>query len=399
MEIKIEKLKDSKIKLIIEIPAKDMSDFFKQTFEKLAASVKISGFRPGKAPRKIVEENIGVARILSESLDAAIQSTYYDALAKEKIMPISSPNVSISKYPNYGLGDEVTDPMVYEAEVEVMPELVLGDFSKIKIKLPEKKTPKKEDIEKVLEYFQKQKSSFKEVDREAKKGDRVEVSFEGYLNRVKMDNMCSKNHPLILGEGSMIPGFEEHIEGMKKAEKKKFSIKFPKDYHAKELAGKDAEFEIEVLDIKEIELPKMDDEFAKAFGHDKIADLNEAVKENLQKEMDQQNKNEIENAAFDKVIPLLKSEIPTSLIDREADRMLGDMQHQLQSQGINFEIYLKSLKKSIDDIKKDFRPQAEKNVKIGLILSKVIDDLKLDRNSQESAKKAIDHIIKTVTKE
>lgn len=399
MEVKVEKLKDSKIKLIIEISPSEMAKFFKETFDKLSSGVKISGFRPGKAPRAIVESNIGVARILSESLDLAIQSTYYKALDKEAISAISMPNVSIDKYPNYGIGEEVTEPMVYSAELEVMPEIKLGDYSKLKIEKTEKQSPKKEDVDKVLSYFQKQKATFASVDRGAKKGDKIEVDFEGYLKKVKIDKMCSKNHPLVLGEGSLIPGFEEELIGMKKGEKKNFKITFPKDYHAKDMAGKEAEFDVEIIDIKEVNLPQLNDDFAKEFGHDKYGDLEKAIKENLFKEMEQQYNVELESKVLEKVLPLLESNIPQSLVERETERMMGDMEQQLKNQGASFDIYLKSIKKTSEEFKKDLQPQALKNVKIGLILSKVIDELKLDRNDHASAKKAIDHLVASLTKE
>lgn len=393
MEEKVEKLGKGKNKLTITVPAEKMAGYFARSLEKLSQNVKIAGFRPGKAPRMILEENIGKARILAEALDLAVSETYFEAITKEKIAPISSPNVSISKYPNYGQGEEVTEGMVYEAEVESMPEIELADYSNLKLDKIEKKAPSKEDVSKVLGYFQKQRAAFNNVDRPAKKGDRVEINFEGTLKKVRIDQMCSKNHPLVVGEGNMIPGFEDQIVGMKKGEKKTFKIKFPKDYHAKEYAGKEAEFEIELLDIKEIKLPDLDNEFAKGFGHDTISQLEKAVEANIAKEMEMEYQNAVESQAIEKVLPLLKAEVPESLVARETDRMVGDMEKQLQAQGISMDVYLKGIKKDIAELKQGFEKQAEKNVKIGLLLSKLIDDLGLDRNKPESAKKAVEHLI------
>ena len=210
--------------------------------------------------------------------------------------------------------------------------------------------------------------------------------------------MCSKNHPLVLGEGNMIPGFEEQIIGMKKGEKKDFKITFPKDYHSKEYAGKEAEFNVELVDLKEVKLPELNDEFAKKFGHKNMSELKKAIEKNLNQEMEEEGKRVLESEVMDKVLPLLKAEVPDSLILNETERMLHQYSEQLSRQGINFEMYLGSIKKTREQVLAEMKPQAEKNVKVGILLGKIIEENKWDAKDPKSGEKAISYLVNKLTK-
>lgn len=399
MKVTKSELKKTKVKLVIKLEPDEMVPYFLASFEKVAPTVKLDGFRPGKAPRKLVEEAAGVSRIMSEALDEAVSHSYYHAVQQEKMIPVSSPKIVINKYPTYGLTkDEVKGEFEFEVEIDVLPEVTLGDFSKLRIEKGEPKKVKKEDVEKVLAHFRKQSATLEDSAKPAEKGDRVELNFEGFLKKVRIDAMCSKNHPLILGEGSLIPGFEENILGMKKDEKKEFKIKFPADYHSKEFAGKEAEFKIELLDVKKVVLPELDQKFAEKFGHKGMDELKKAIEENLEKEMKESFELELENKAVEKVLPLLKAEIPESLVKKETERMVGDYAAQLTARGLNFEKYLEGMKKTKEDFEKDMYPQAEKNVRVGLLLGKIIDKENIDHHDQNAAKKAIKYLVSELTK-
>lgn len=399
MEIKVEKLKQGKVKLVITLEPSEMIKHFNHAFEHIAPTVKLSGFRPGKAPKKLIESTVGISRILSESLDMAINEGYLKALKENKLSPVSSPSIKINEYPNYGeTAEEIGNPLEFEMEVAVFPDVTLGDYSKLKIDKPSKEEVKKEDIDKILDNLQKQKATFTEIDREAKNGDWAEVSFEGSLKGVRIDSMCSKNHPIVLGENSLIPGFEEQIVGMKKGEKKTFKIKFPKDYHAKEYAGKEAEFAVEITNLKEVKLPPVDDAFAADFGQKSADELIEAIEKNLALELDKKYQDELEGKVLDKILPLVKTEIADAMIDQEVGRIFTGYQEQLKKMNMDFDTYLKSIKKTAEEIQKEMRPTAEKNIKIGLMLGKIIEELKLDRDNPESGKKAVEYLVKTLTK-
>ena len=399
MEAKVEKLGGSKLKLTISVSAKEMAGYFNQSYQKIVPTIKLDGFRPGNAPRKLIESAAGISRILSEGLDLAVSENYFNALKDNNISPLTSPNIVINSYPNYGsTAEEVKEDFEFEAEVETMPEAKLGDWKKLKkIKKEKPEAAKKEDADKVLSHFQKQSATMNEVDRAAEKGDHVDLSFEGFLKHVRIDQMCSKNHPLILGEGSLIPGFEDEVVGMKKGEKKEFEIKFPADYHSKEYAGKNATFKIELNNLREVKLPELDAAFAEKFGHKNLPDLKKAIEENLNKELEENARHKLEESIVDLVVPLLKVEVPEVLVEREIERLIGQYSAQLAGQGLNFDRYLESVKKTRDDMKKDMHPQAEKNVKVGIMLGKIIEQEGWDQGNQEAGKKAIDYLIKELT--
>ena len=399
MDAKIEKLKNAKIKLKITVTPKEMVKYFNNAYEKIAPTIKLDGFRPGKAPRQLTEETIGITRLLSEALDQAVQESYFKALSENMITPVNQPNIVINKYPKYGENEEtIASDFEFEAEVEILPEVVLGDYSKLKIDAGKKEEVKKDDVEKILAHLQKQRSNFEEIDRPATKGDLAEISFEGSLKNVRIDAMCSKNHPVVLGESSLIPGFEDEIIGMKKGEEKTFKIKFPKDYHSKEYAGKEAEFKVSVNELKKVILPEINDEFAAGFGQKDVAELKKSVEKNLEKELEEKYEHELEAKAIEKVLPLLKVEVPASLVEREIDRMIHDFTHQLEHQGLNFEAYLSSIKKTNEEMRKDMGVQAEKNVKVGLLLGKIIQEQKMDHNAEDSGRKAIKYLVDSLTK-
>lgn len=399
MEVKVEKLSKGKIKFVFVLEPKEMVSYFNKSYNKIAPTIKLSGFRPGKAPRKLIEGAAGMSRLLSEGLDLAVSDSYTKAVTENKIIPITSPNIVINKYPNYGnTVEEVKGNFEFDAELEALPEVELKDYSKVSVKKGEPKKAKKEDVDKVLEHFRKQNATFSASQEPAKKGDRVEVSFEGFLKNVRIDQMCSKNHPLILGEGSLIPGFEEEIVGQKKGDKKEFKITFPKDYHSKDYAGKEAVFKIEINDVQEMKLPDIDDKFAERFGHKDMALLTAAIEKNLNEELNAEYQREIESKVIDGILPFLKVEIPETLVDREAERMLADFGGQLHSQGMNFERYLESIKKTKDELKKDMLPNAEKNVKVGLLLGKIIEENKWDQHSDNAGKKAMDYLMNKIVK-
>lgn len=399
MEVKVENLGECKKKIIIKVPAKEMAGFFISAYKKVAPTVKIDGFRTGKAPRKLVEATAGVARLLSEGLDSAVSDSYFKAISDKKIIPIGQPNIAINKYPSYGhTVEEIKGDLEFEAEIEILPEFDMPDISKLKVTRPKKEEAKKEDIEKVLAHFKKQSAVLTEVERPAKLGDQAEISYEGFLKHVKMDSMCSKNHPLVLGENTLIPGFEENIVGLKKGDKKDFKIKFPKDYHAKEFAGKEAEFKVEVLAIREVKMPELNDSFAEKFGHKNVAELEEAVKKHLNQELDEKYSQEVDALVIEKVLPLVKIVLPKGLVDQEVVRMIEDFGKQVTARGLNFDQYLESTKKTKEDLAKEMRPQAEKNVKVGLLLGKIIEGKKWDHHEQSAGRKAIDYLVEKIAK-
>lgn len=392
METKIEKLPKSRISITVTVPGKDIEPYFDQAIDKLGKSVEIKGFRAGKAPKNLLVERIGDSRIVTQALEYVLPETYTKATVENKVSPISSPEIKIEKYPVFGNSDE---NLVYKAEVDVFPDVKLGDYKKIKIKKKdyEQKEIKDEDVEKVIDYLRKQRAKFDKVDRGAKFGDRVEIDFNGSIDGVEQEGMVSKNHPLILGDKTLIPGFEEKIEGLKSGEEKVFDITFPKDYHSKDFAGKKSQFKVKVNAVEEMELPEIDSSFVEKLGHKTTEDLKKSIKENLVEEEKNNKRNLLEGEVIAQAVKLLDSEIPQSFVDNELERMIEDTKQRVVYQGLEFETYLSYLKKTEEELKQEMMPHAEQSVRIGLMIGEIIKKEGIDAKDKEAPKKAVEKLV------
>ncbi|MFO0780830.1 MAG: trigger factor [Candidatus Gracilibacteria bacterium] len=218
MKVTVEKLPKSEVKLTIEVPAERLEKYMEKAAEQISMHFKIPGFRPGHVPLDVLKQHVNEEGIEAHMLDIALPETYTEAVMKEKLQVVSRPKVEI----------KTKSPLVYEAVVAVFPEVSVSGYEKISVK---KETPKVEakDVDEVLAGIQKRHTTYKDVEREAKKGDRVEVDFDGFDDGgAPLDNTSSKNHPLVIGDNSLIPGFEDELVGMKKEEKKSFQITFQK---------------------------------------------------------------------------------------------------------------------------------------------------------------------------
>lgn len=401
MDIKLNKLPKSQIKLEISVPALTLQGHVDYVLEKYSKDVEIKGFRKGKAPKIMTIDKIGLGHIQQESLDRAIQDAYLQAITKNKLHPITQPAVTIKKFAVNPDGS-VSNDFEFDLVVDLMPEIKFGDYKKIRITdrkiLNPDTTVTELEVEKVIEHLQKQKSQMKEVSRNAKDKDWVEISFDGKINKVSQEKLASKHHPLIVGSNAMVPGFEEKIIGMKAGEIKEFSLTFPKDYHSKEFASKKATFKLELHKIQEIILPEINDSFAGGYGHSTATSLKSAIKKQLEEEKKEATKQKLESAILEKARKLLKVDLPPGLIHQEVDRIIKRHRESVEKQGISFERYLDSIKKTTDDLHKEFEPQALANIEVGLILGEVIKAEKLDPQSKEAPKKAMEKLVEYAIK-
>ncbi len=387
MEAKIEKLPDSKVKITIIVEAKKIEGYFQEALEKLNNQVEIKGFRKGKAPKMMILDKVGQARYNSEALNLAMPKFYIEALKSNNIIPISQPAISVDQFAE---GKDFK----FTAEVDILPKVELGDYKKIKIKYQKPKIEAKpEEVEKVLKRLQYQAAKYLDKSGGAEQGDRIEIEFEGKIKRVKSDKHSSKNFPLVLGEKIMMPGFEEKLLGMKKGEEKEFKLN---------VKGDDVDFLVKMLDIKKVQLPKIDDQFVSKFGRKSVLDLKNAIAQGIIQEKEMKDKQDLEIKLFDELLKVAKMEVPQSLVDQEISRKIQSLQAQM---GPGFPEILKKSNKTITDIQKDMRPSAERSVKIGLILGEVSKDLNLidkkpktQQEQQEIIKKTIDQLIEIIVK-
>lgn len=377
MEIKKEKLPNSRVKLTVSISPIAMGEYFASALERLAASLTLPGFRPGKIPLSLVEQKIGQEKINQEVLEIALPLTYQEAIKKEKLIPLEGPKVNIKEF---GKGQA----LIFEAEVDILPEVKLGDYRRLEIQNP---TPeiriKDQEIEAVLKQLQRQTANLKPKEGRAKKGDWLLIDFESFLGDKPVDKGSSKNHPLVLGQGQFVPEFEEKLEGMEKGKEKKFSLKFPSKFHNKELQGKEISFKVKLNELKEIELPEISDHWAQKLGQKNLKNLKESIKKSLEREGERKKEEEFKQKIIKKITEESSCELPESLVNQELRRIVQNVALQVQSQGLSFEQYLKNIKKTEEDLIKDLRPQAEKNVKTSLILEEIRKAEKIEVSEKE----------------
>lgn len=365
----------SRIKLEIAVAKSDFNDYKKKALERLKADVEVSGFRKGKAPDKMVIEKLGETRIESEALDMVVRESTFLVMAKENIIPIESPKVAIKQFAK-------DKDLIYTVEVSVLPQVKLGDYKNIKIK-KETAQVEKAEVDKAIEDLRKRMATPVEKKEGLQKGDWAEIDFVGSIKGAKLDKLSSQKMPLIVGEIKFIPGFEEKLMGMKKGEKKEFELVLPKDGVDDGLKGQIVKFKIKLNELKGIQLPELNQEFAQKLGAGSIDDLRKRMEGMIknQKQLEIENKYKIR--LVNQVAAKTKIEIPESLVNQEKERLIGEFSRQLSMSGMTIEQFLTNQKKSKDQLDKDFIIQAEKNVRIGLTLSEISRAEKIEATAAE----------------
>ena len=263
----------------------------------------------------------------------------------------------------------------------------LANYKGLKIKRNKLKV-EKEEVDKSLDYLRQSRAKIVTVNKPAKKGDRVEIDFEFRSGGVKIEDGASKNHPLILGDGRFLPGFEKELEGMERNQEKEFSLKAPANWPDKRIADKNLDFKVKMNLVQEREIPELNDEFAKSLGHFESLDaLKKNIEQGLFEEKEIKENQRIRIELIEKVAQESKMEIPFSLIEQELERMLAEFKYSINSLGLDFDKYLKEINKTFEEIKKDWRGQAEKRVKIALCLRAIADKENIEVSDEEIAER------------
>lgn len=371
MKTEVKKIERGQAELTVELTVEEYQPFLEQAAKKISENLKIPGFRPGKAGFGIVKQKVGEAEIWQEALEPAVQKTFIKALDEQKLITVGSPNIDVVK-----LAPE--NPVIYKATVSLLPEVELGDYSKIEIKSKPVEV-KNEEVKKALTNLQKMRAKESLVDRAAKKGDKIDFDFETFMDKVPIENGKNEKFQLVIGEGNFIPGFEDNLVGLKKDDAKEFDLEFPKNYHQKNLAGRLADFKVKINAVYQMELPELNDEFAKNLGPFKsIKDLEDKIKENISQDAKLKEDHRLEEEMLDKLIEQSKfSDIPDILVDSEAKKMIHELEHNLADQGLDFNDYLNHIKKTREELLLDFTPQAIKRIKSALIIRQVGEQEKI----------------------
>lgn len=361
MKVSVSPVKGLNQEITITVPNKDIQPQVDKKLQDTASQVRLPGFRPGKVPLKVVKQRFGLA-VRQEVIGEVMNKTYFEAIQKEHLKPAGMPELEIVAG-NDGEG------LQYKAKFEVMPELEIKGLDKINV---ERTTAEvvDTDLDNMLETLCKQHVNWKVIKRSAKSEDRVKIDFDGCMDGKPFDGGKAENFELVLGSNSMIPGFEKAIEGMKASDEKTLKVKFPKDYHVKELADKPVEFKVTVKEVCEPELPKLDAEFAKKFNVDSLAKLKKEIRNNMERELEFNLKSKVKNQVMDGLLEHNKTDVPSAMLKTEIDNL---RQQAIDRMGANGKKGQK-----IPDLPDElFKEQASRRVNLGLLMAKVIEDSKM----------------------
>ena len=360
----IEKLDHNRVKLTISVDADTFGAAVQQAYLKTRQRYKIQGFRPGKAPRKIIENLCGEDVFYADAFEFCWGDAYDDAIEENGLLPVDQPEISIESM-------SLKDGMTYTAEVQLKPEVTLGEYKGMEIEKPDYSV-KEEDVDARINEEREKNARFLDVDRAAENGDRVLIDYSGSVGGEKFEGGTAEEQTLVLGSNTFIPGFEEQIVGMKQGEEKDISVRFPDDYHAEELAGKDAVFAVKLHSVQLKELPALDDEFAKDVSDfDTLDEYKADIRKSMKEQADKNEKTAIENIAIQQACENATVEIPECMIKRQADWMLDDFRYRLQMSGISFDDYCNYLGTTPDQMREQYRPEAEARVKMQLVIEKI----------------------------
>lgn len=382
MKINLEKEPNNVVKLNIEIPAKTAVDEYNKAVRKVSEYVNIPGFRKGKAPRNLVEQHVGVDRIKHEALEKLLPAAFKEAIIQNKLDVISQPQVESYDF-------EVGKDLKVIATVELRPEVKLGEYKNMTVKVEEFSNPE-DAFDKSLEGLLQRNAVFNlVVDRKSKNTDLVVMDFDGSVNGEKIQGGAAENYSLDLANSNFIPGFAEQLVGHKIGEEFDIKVEFPKEYHDKKLAGQPAIFKINLKEIKEKVLPELNDEFAQKVGNFKNVDeLKADIQTFLDATKQKEDKKNADNAIFEKVLGSVKIDIQESMIEREAQSLLEEYKQRLAAQGYKWEEAIKAQGET--ELMKDLNNEALLRIKNSLVIDKIaqeenikVDHEDLDRKIKE----------------
>ena len=368
MELKnTEKQEHSVVALTIEITKAEFEAAKDKAFKKTGKNITVPGFRKGHAPRKMIEKLYGEGVFFEEAFNIIYPEAMEMAVEKSGIKPVGRADVDLDDPAEEG-------GLTIIAKVPVEPEVELGEYKGIEV---EKETVKvlAADVKAELNRLAQRNARTETVDRKAKKNDTVDIDFEGFVDGVAFEGGKAEHHALTLGSGSFIPGFEDQLIGCKAGDEKDVTVTFPEDYHAKELAGKEAVFKCKVHKVEETILPDLDDEFAKDVSEtcETLDDLKKEISDRLKKERQEAADHAFEEKVLDAVIANLKADIPQGMIEGQIDSIVQDFRYRVQMQGMTLEQYLTMTGTEMGAFRAMFQAQAERQVKIRLALEKVAE--------------------------
>lgn len=366
MATTFEKLTSNKVKLGFVVAPEKFEEGIKTAYNKMKGRIQIPGFRKGKAPMKVIENFYGKEVFYEDAFDAIFPEIYQEALKEHDVQVVDRPELNVEQI---GRGKELK----FTVEVFVRPDVELGEYKNLGIvKTVDEVTD--DDVMAEIERARDRASRWVEIsDRPAKLDDQVNIDYAGFDGDVQFDGGTAEKHDLILGSGSFIPGFEEQLVGKSVGEECDVNVTFPEDYHAKELAGKPVVFKVRINDIREKEVPALDDDFVKEASEtaDTVDEYKTEIRQNLEKAADSRGETNFENEVIETVCENAKVDIPDAMIEDQIDGMLRDMEMRMAYQGIKLDDYFKYTGQTREQVREMYREQANERVKTQLVMEAV----------------------------
>ncbi len=379
--VKNEQIEKNVVKLTIKIDSKTFEEGMQKAYQKNAKHIAIPGFRKGKVPRKMIEKYYGEAVFYEDAINFVCPDAYEAAVKETGISPVDQPAIDVEEI---GEGKD----LVITATVTVKPEVTLGKYTEITGKKIRYKATE-EDVDAEINRVREQNARIITVeDRAVKEGDMTTIDFEGFTDGVAFEGGKGTDYPLEIGSGAFIPGFEEQLIGAEIGKEVEVNVTFPEEYHAEELKGKPALFKVTVKEIKEKELPELNDDFAKDTSEfDTLDELKASIKEKLEHENKHRAEHEMEDEVVKAAVETVEVEIPSGMVETEIDNMVKDMEARLSYQGVRLEQYLQMIGKSMEDFRKEHEENAKISVKTRLTLEAIVKAENLEASEEEVNKK------------
>lgn len=377
MKVNFDKREKNKVYFNVDVDWKDFEPKIDEAYKKIRSKFNIPGFRKGKVPKMIIEQNYGVQVFYDEAINIMLQEIYPKALEELDLKVVDQPDVDVKDF-------KENENINFTFEVEVVPEFELPNFEEIEVE-DVKEEFDKEVVTNEIERLRNENARYTIIeDRKTKKGDIVKLDFKGYVDNEAFQGGEAKDYELEIGSNSFIPGFEDQLVDRAIGEEFDVNVKFPEEYHAEDLKGKDAKFICTINEIKVKELPELDDNFASDVSEfDTLKEFKADLRKKLKAQFNEMIDAQRENKVLDKVIEETKFDVPNRMIEDEVENELRNFQYRLQAQGLNYEDYKKYTGNTDEQIKETFKEPAEKRVKLGLILEKYAKENKLKATKRD----------------
>ena len=365
MSLQVENLEKNMAKLTIEVPASEFEKALQSAYNKQKKSISVPGFRKGKVPRQMVEKMYGPEIFYEDAANELIPTAYEEELKNCDLEIVSRPTVDIVQI-------KKGENFIFTAEVAVKPEVTLGEYKGMEVDKTSTRVTQKEVEAKIKEEAEKNARTVTVEGRPVQDGDEVILDFEGFVDGEAFEGGKGENYPLTIGSGSFIPGFEEQLVGAEAEKEVEVKVTFPEEYHAEELKGKEAVFKCTVHEIKEKQIPEIDDEFAAEVSEfDTLDEYKADVKAKIKEQKENEGKQKKEDQAVEKAVANAAMEIPEAMIDEQVRQMVNEFAQNMQYQGISFEQYCQITGMTLEKIQEETRPQAVKRIETRLVLEAI----------------------------